>query len=53
MNTIAELFLGCLLGLKDSVLGLVVLTKIDNEEKQKEDRPPSRRSTRQRQPDKK
>ncbi|XP_066928005.1 etoposide-induced protein 2.4 homolog [Clytia hemisphaerica] len=53
MNTIAELFLGCLLGLKDSILGLIVLTKIDSEEKERDGRPPSRRSTRQRQPDKK
>ena len=48
MNIIARLILGCLSGLKDSVLGIIVLTKIDNETKDNESRPPSRRSTRQR-----
>ena len=47
METIAPLFVGCLCGIKDSFLGLILLTNIDNEDSQKsEDRPPGRRSTR-------
>ena len=53
MNSFTNLALGCLFGFKDSILGLIVLTKIDKEEKENDTRPPSRRSTRPQRPDKK
>ena len=53
MNVIAKLLLGCLSGLKDSVLGILALAKIDNDDKNGDSRPPSRRGTRPRSSDKK
>ena len=53
MNIITKLLLGCLSGLKDSVLGIIALTKIDNDDNEKDSRPPSRRGTRPRSSDKK
>lgn len=48
MNPIASLVLGYLSGLKDSILGLILLTRIDNDNCDKNARPPSRRGQRQR-----
>jgi len=46
MNSITECLLGLCYGIKDSLLGLVLLTSIDDDKKKDDSRPPGRRGNR-------